>query len=442
MGLAAQDKQNSDRPRLSLSPVPSLLLLRVLGPCRQRDDIHARFQVDREEARPSKRPRWRRSPNGYNADTPRLFCVDHTGQDTPNHGAHVLNLDEFIPRGPNGQVLWLSCDERIAGGLVAVRWAINVPKMTLNEAKELFDSVRNNRVGNDEGRYVVVLLDELEWLPLAISQAAAYMRRTLTTVEEWRESEIMAQRAYELNKRMRGDRHLDTIVSMERLASIYSQLGRLKEAEVMQIEIHRQRREILGGMNPYTIMSEVELALTYQRFGRCKRAEEIMVRALALLQEITGTTHHITVRNMANLVVTYHALGKYKEAEEMIMEVLTLQQNILGHKHLSTITTMGNISAIHQLFGSYQEAEKLGVEVLSLRREMLGDQDPDTIKAMARLVKTYRKAGKYKEAEEILVKALALRWEVLGDEHPDTVKIIKQLAYRRHQLERLSIEEG
>ncbi|KAL6804166.1 P-loop containing nucleoside triphosphate hydrolase protein [Trichoderma sp. SZMC 28012] len=598
-----------------------------------------------------------------NADNLRLFGVDHTEQDASNLGTPVLNLDKFIPRGPKGQVLWTSRDERIAGGLVAVRRAINVPRMTPNEAKELFDSVRNNRVGNDEGRHVAALLDELEWLPLAISQAAAYMRRTLTTVEEyvsklkdgkkrwrilkqsqsdrhrrqevsnsiletwdismkylqvendtayqilrihayldnqnipielvkqaahysddgngidhsfethnddsssvsdsdddkvteaiarlcdfsflsiqvaqdgnraykmhklvqeamrwglsrkerkdeakyfsaaaleiiydlfsgfpyekwevwnqcekyithtqqacewaapcggdekavellsrlavylswrnrWRESEIMAQRAYELNKRIRGDRHLDTILSMERLASIYSELGRLKEAEVMQIEIHRQRREILGGMNPYTIMSEVELALTYQRFGRYKRAEEIMVRALALLQELFGTTSYITVRTMANLGVTYYTLGKMKEAEEMIMEVLMLQQNILGHEHLSTITTMANIAAIQRWFGRYQEAETLGVEVLALRREILGDQDPDTIKAMASLGKTYCKAGKYKEAEEILVKALALRREVLGDEHRHTMEIIKQLTYTRHQLERLSIEES
>lgn len=97
----------------------------------------------------------------------------------------MLNLDKFIPRGLKGQALWTSCDKRIAGGLVAVRRVINIPKMTPNEAKELFDSVRNNRVGNDEGRYVVALLDELKWLLLAISQATVYIRRTLIIVEEY-----------------------------------------------------------------------------------------------------------------------------------------------------------------------------------------------------------------------------------------------------------------
>lgn len=116
-------------------------------------------------------------------------------------------------------------------------------------------------------KYITHTQQACEWAALCggdekavelLSRLAHY----LSWRNRWRESEIMAQRAYELNKMIRGDRHLDTIVSMERLANTYSQLGRLKEAEVMQIEIHRQRREILGDINPYTIMSEVELALT------------------------------------------------------------------------------------------------------------------------------------------------------------------------------------
>ncbi|KAL6820704.1 hypothetical protein V8C40DRAFT_251126 [Trichoderma camerunense] len=574
-----------------------------------------------------------------------------------------LNLDKFIPRGPNGQVLWTSRDERIAGGLVAVRRAINVPKMTPNEAKELFDSVRNNRVGNDEGRHVAALLDELEWLPLAISQAAAYMRRTLTTVEEyvsklkdgkkrwrilkqsqsdrhrrqevsnsiletwdismkylqvenktayqilhihayldnqnipielvkqaalysddsngidhivethsddsssvsdsdddkvteaiarlcdfsflniqvaqdgnraykmhklvqeamrwglsreerkdeatyflvaalgityklfprppyeerevwnqcekyithtqqacewaapcgddekaveplsrlavylswrnrWRVSGIMAQRAYELNKRIRGDRHLNTIVSMERLASIYSQLGRLKEAEVMQIEVHRQLREILGDKDPRTIIIEVELALTYRGFKRYKRAEEMMVRSLALLQKILGTTHLDTMRTMSALSMTYYALGKNKEAEEMMMKLLTLQQNTIGYKHHFTINTMANISVIHHSLGRYQEAETLRVEVLALQREVRGDHDPSTIEAMAQLGETYCAAGEYKEAEEIQVKALALLREILGDKHPDTISSMASLGIVYHASGRFKEAEG
>ncbi|KAL6692037.1 P-loop containing nucleoside triphosphate hydrolase protein [Trichoderma pleuroticola] len=640
-----------------------------------------------------------------NADNLRLFGVSHTGQDALNLGEHGVSLDRFIPRGPKGQVLWTSRDERIAGGLVAIRRAINVPKMTPNEAKELFNSVRNNPVDDDEEKGVAALLDELEWLPLAISQAAAYMRRTLTTVDEylsklkdgkkrwrilkqsqsdrhrrrevsnsiletwsismkhiqienktayqilhihafldnqnipaelieqaalygddsngmdhihetrrddssstsdsdddkvteaiarlcefsflsmqvandgnraykmhklvqeamryglgrkerkseenyfsaaalevayslfprspyegwevwsecekyithaqqacewatlcggdkkaakllsrlsrylrergrWRECEIVAQRAYELKKTIRGDKHLDTINSMEILADTYSAFGKHTEVEKMRIEIHRQRREILGDKNPETIKSEVELAITYHIFRRYILAEEIMVRALTLQQEILGSTHHDTIMTMGNLAITYQALGKYKEAEKMIMEVLAIQEETFGHKHHITITAMANISAMHQSHGRYQEAETLMEEVLALRREILGDQDPNTIMAMANLGITYCAAGKYKEAEEIQAKALALlrevfsdkhpdtirsmenlgtiyhalgryqeaetlmvevlalRQEVLGNEHPDTMRIMGQLAETRPQLQRLNIEES
>jgi hypothetical protein len=85
-----------------------------------------------------------------NADNLRLFGVGHTAQDASNLGEHVLSLDNFIPRGPKGQVLWTSRDERVAGHLVAARRAIKVSNMTPDEAKELFDSVRNNQVSSGE----------------------------------------------------------------------------------------------------------------------------------------------------------------------------------------------------------------------------------------------------------------------------------------------------
>ncbi|PNP39886.1 hypothetical protein TGAMA5MH_08151 [Trichoderma gamsii] len=120
-----------------------------------------------------------------NADNLRLFGVGNTAQDALNTGDHASSLDSFIPRGPRGQILWTSRDERISGGLVAARRAIKVSHMTPDEAKELFDSVRNKQASSNEARDIAALLAELDWLPLAISQAAAYLRRPLTTVEEY-----------------------------------------------------------------------------------------------------------------------------------------------------------------------------------------------------------------------------------------------------------------
>ncbi|UKZ76345.1 hypothetical protein TrVFT333_004047 [Trichoderma virens FT-333] len=78
-----------------------------------------------------------------NADDLRLFGVSNTTQDALNLEERALSLDKFIPRGPRGQVLWTSRDERIDGGLVAAGRAIKVSKMTPTEARALFNNNQN-----------------------------------------------------------------------------------------------------------------------------------------------------------------------------------------------------------------------------------------------------------------------------------------------------------
>src|SRR3569833_111874 len=113
-----------------------------------------------------------------NADNLGLFGVGGAA-------GNAANLYDFVPRGPAGTVLWTSRDERIAGSLVGARRAINVVRMTADEARTLFERVRDKKIDDDEAGDATTLLDELERLPLAISQAAAYMRRTSTPINRY-----------------------------------------------------------------------------------------------------------------------------------------------------------------------------------------------------------------------------------------------------------------
>lgn len=123
-----------------------------------------------------------------NADDLSLFGVGSTARNT----GKIMN---YIPKGPNGTILWISRDEAIVGSLVGVRRGIAVSRMASEESKALLESTMPQSISNDELDDAVLLLDELQSLPLAISQAGAYMRRTETSVsqyldgfreEEWR----------------------------------------------------------------------------------------------------------------------------------------------------------------------------------------------------------------------------------------------------------------
>ncbi|KAI0459912.1 P-loop containing nucleoside triphosphate hydrolase protein [Xylaria acuta] len=118
-----------------------------------------------------------------NADDLTLFGVTQSRHSSTSESK--LNLKAFIPWGPTGTILWTSRDRQIEGSLVAARRAINIVQMTFEEAETLLDKIKNETAKEYEHYAVKKLLTELGFLPLAVSQAAAYMRRTSTSVEDY-----------------------------------------------------------------------------------------------------------------------------------------------------------------------------------------------------------------------------------------------------------------
>ncbi|KAF5593120.1 hypothetical protein FPANT_5212 [Fusarium pseudoanthophilum] len=113
-----------------------------------------------------------------NADELSLFSVGSTVRNT-------RRIMHYIPKGPNGTILWISRNEAIVGSLVGVRRGITVPRMTSDESKTLLELTMPQSISDDDLDDAVLLLEELQFLPLAISQAGAYMRRTDTTVSQY-----------------------------------------------------------------------------------------------------------------------------------------------------------------------------------------------------------------------------------------------------------------
>lgn len=114
-----------------------------------------------------------------NADDLGLFGVGQTSGKQP--GA-LLNS---IPKGPNGTVLWTSRDQRVDGSLVGPQRGIPVAKMTVEESRKLLEKWRRQVTPTKEIQEADLLLQELQWLPLAISQAGAYLYRTETSIPEY-----------------------------------------------------------------------------------------------------------------------------------------------------------------------------------------------------------------------------------------------------------------
>ncbi|CAG7562668.1 unnamed protein product [Fusarium equiseti] len=291
----------------------------------------------------------------------------------------------------------------------------------------------------------------------------------------WREKESVDSRAWDLRREVLGEKHPDTISSLEGLGVTYfgqgqyakaqeiaikvlgfrqevlgthpdtiraiSDLGatylgqgRYDEAKKLQDEALRLRQEMLGEKHPDTISSMACIGQIYQTLGQYKEAQDIAIQVLELRQEVLGKHHPHTIMSMANLGVTYQTQGRYEEAYDLATKVLQLRKEVLGEKHPDATRTMADLGTIHHAQGQYEEAEKLHTEVLELRQETLGDRHPDTIISMASVAVIYHQQGQYSKALELHQTTLDLRRQVLGEDHPDTMQSVANVASTYHQL--------
>jgi hypothetical protein len=68
----------------------------------------------------------------------------------------------------------------------------------------------------------------------------------------------------EIQKRVLGEEHLDTLESMGSLAITYGKQGRWKEAEELEVQVVETRKRVLGEEHLHTLRSIANLAITQE----------------------------------------------------------------------------------------------------------------------------------------------------------------------------------
>ncbi|KDN69301.1 putative TPR domain-containing protein [Colletotrichum sublineola] len=145
-----------------------------------------------------------------NADDLRLFGVSVAHENAASNStiqSAPKSLYSYIPKGPFGSTLWTSRDQRIAGSLVGSLRAVQVTSMLPEEAQLLLTTVRGSALRDEEIDDAVALLSELHHIPLPVSQAAAYIRRTATSVNKYLSRLKDGKKRWALLKRTNFDRH-------------------------------------------------------------------------------------------------------------------------------------------------------------------------------------------------------------------------------------------
>jgi TPR repeat protein/CHAT domain-containing protein/exonuclease VII small subunit len=246
------------------------------------------------------------------------------------------------------------------------------------------------------------------------------------------------EKSYRLYKEVLGEKHPKTLTSLNNLAIIYQDLGRLSEALPWFEKGYRLSSEVLGEKHPYTLLSLNNLAVIYQDLGRLSEALPLLESGYRLRKEVLGEKHPDTLASLNNLVRIYQDLGLFSEALPLFEKSYRLSKEVLGKKHPDTLTSMNNLALIYRYLGKIEKALPLFEKGYRLSSEVLGEKHLLTITNLSYLAFIYKDLGRLSEALPLSEKAYRLSSEVLGEKHLLTITSINYLAFIYKDLGRLS----
>lgn len=231
------------------------------------------------------------------------------------------------------------------------------------------------------------------------------------------EAEQLYRKALDISTRLRGADDLETAAIMHNLAALLVLKGSLDEAEQMNRTELAIRRRKLGNKSEDVAKSLNDLGVVLGTKGDLAGAEQLHREALAITQQIYGPEHVNVAATLATVAAIVEERGDYVEAEKFYQQALAMRRKLLGPEHPTVTWTMYNYAYMLTRKGEYQKAEQLAREVLALRGKTLNDEHPMVASTLQVLAKSLMEQGDTRAAESFLRESLELRRKSLPTDH-------------------------
>ncbi|KAE8413586.1 hypothetical protein BDV36DRAFT_27700 [Aspergillus pseudocaelatus] len=400
-------------------------------------------------------------------------------------------LEDLLPESEQGRILFTTRNRKLAMKLAPFN-TVPIPDVDEETALRILETILKNEDLLKDSAISATLLEQLAFLPLAITQAAAYIIENginlstyLALLQEQEQDAIeLLSEDFRDPGRYRDIQNpvistwlisFKQIQHQDQLAADYlSFMACIDPRNIPQSLLppqasKKQRLDALGLLNAYSFTNSQGMGINMHRLvhiatrnwlrkeglfsGWIERVAEHMQKAfpdnhytnrglwreylphaLALLHErefiIQQEQYIDLVEKIADCLASD---GRYHEAEVLYNELMRIHQENYGPEYLSTLSSMANLASTYRNQGRWNEAEKLDVQVMETCKTVLGAEHPDTLTSMGNLASTYQHQGRWNEAEKLVVQVIETRKTVLGAEHPDTLTSMANLAstYRK-----------
>ncbi|KAI0875593.1 acyl transferase/acyl hydrolase/lysophospholipase [Hypoxylon argillaceum] len=387
-----------------------------------------------------------------------LLVFDNVDKDAHNEDEYVYDLSRYFPPS-HGSILATTRLSRLA----QLGSSRRLDKAKDVEARSIFGKWYGSEI-NDEN--INRLLRELDGLPLALAQAAAYLGETrmefadylLYYKEQWRK--LMG---YQENSILcHANRNIATtwLISLQAIqaknpASInllrvwafldnksmfYGLLGGVAKASnnVFPEWLRALATDKLRFIEATRLLLSYSMIEMIQGDSVCYSVHPVVHRCAAEV-DITKPEQLEFLKiaiSLVGLAVPETKNSDYWTVSRKLLPHATLCSQLLlsardrlvvkstvGSKHLSTIDTVNNLGVLCQGLGKLNEAESMCVKALQGREQLLGPDHMATLGSANNLALVYLDKDKLEKAENLFRRAFEGLAEVLGLAHLSTLRV-------------------
>ncbi|WYZ43693.1 hypothetical protein EsH8_VII_000129 [Colletotrichum jinshuiense] len=390
-----------------------------------------------------------------NADDTELFFPsegDHSNQAPHREDDQSGSLGRYIPKCRHGSILVTTRNKQTGSRFASGRRPIEVGNMTNDEADRLLRKVLDDDSIAIED--TLELSSRLEYLPLALTQAAAFLHENSMSIQIYTQlldqgdSALVEQlsQPFEAIARDSETPHAVTAVWIISFEQIERQYGLASEALSLISLFDRQaipeafvtdyyyrnqphHREANAG-TPLPVIKALGILKAFSFISKENTETVDMHRLVQLVAQKwlfnKGRIRHFALEALEIMSDAY-PYGKH-ETREICQKYLPHAKAVLQNcetyadeGHLAAASILHNMAGHFTYRGQWIDAEHYQLQALEIRLEILGQEHPDTLTSMDNLATTYCDQDRWKEAEELQIRLVEISKRMLGKNHLSTL---------------------
>jgi len=395
-----------------------------------------------------------------NADDESFFSArTYEAQGAVSDDAHDrLTLADLLPQSQNGSLLITSRNMDVATKLTGgYKDIIQIQPMSPDEGLALLRHKLIRPLDGQESELVAAL----EYMPLAIIQAAAYINKRwprITVTGYTQALRTNDNSRVKLLNQAATDLRRDEEASNSILATWQISFDNLREERQSAADL----LSFMSFFNPQGIPDFLlRNYLEHESDGGKEDIEDRFEDDLHLLRSysLLGTNPEGDVFEMHRLVQfatrvwlrSFSGEDRWRKRFLMTLSkefpnddfenwskcrlLLPHVEPLLGEEPMDIneakcwAQVLHNAASYTCTQGLYAQAERMAQYSTSARIRILGVENVDTLASIHNLAGVFLAQGKYTQAEQLQRRALEGREKVLGEDHPDTLESVGQLAH-------------